>query len=72
MNSKTVKCTIERHDLFTYRLKNDNETILMYGEDYLDEYGLEVPIELVEEYKAIMAQYKALEDKLRVLYQSKG
>lgn len=65
-----TRVIIIRDDIFSYRLMDSQTVIDFYGEDYLQDYGLDVPIELVNEYKAIMQQYKALEDKLRLLYHS--
>lgn len=61
------KITLEHNDRFCYRLKDAETTIEWFGQDYLDDYGIEVPDELIAEYKAIMQQYEDLQWKLRQL-----
>jgi hypothetical protein len=65
---KTQRVSIHRDDLFCYRLKDRQEVSELFGEDYLEDYGVDVPSELLTEYKSIMSQYEALQDKLRLVY----
>lgn len=62
--SKT-RVTISLNDLFAYRLKDAQTTIEWFGQDYLDDYGVDIPDELLAEYNAIMQQYNDLQYKLR-------
>lgn len=63
MNKVTV--TISRDDLFSYRLLSPTDTIEMFGEDYLEDYGIEIPSELLAEYKELMKKYDAMQQKLK-------
>ena len=40
----------------------------MFGEDYLQDYGLEVPKDLLERYKANIKEYEDIQLELRKLY----
>lgn len=62
------KVSISQDDIFTYRLKDTDEVVEMFGEDYLTDYGINVPSELVSEYKLLMKQYEELQDKLLAYY----
>lgn len=62
------RVTISNDDLFCYRLLDSVETIDMFGEDYLLDYGVDIPPELLKEYKEVMVLYNQLQDKLRVIY----
>ena len=59
------RITLSHDDLFCYRLRDELETVELFGEDYLTDYGVDVPDELLAEYNAIMEQYEALQDKLK-------
>ena len=62
------KVNICQDDAFCYRLYDDAETIEMFGQDYLDEYGVEISEDILNEYKQTMSKYEELQDKLRVIY----
>lgn len=59
------KVTISLDDIFTYRLRDESETLEMFGEAYLDEMGIEVPAELLSEYRSVMVKYAALQVNLK-------
>lgn len=66
--SKQVRVSVRRDDLFCYRIMDQEEVTELFGEDYLEDYGQAIPLELLTEYKAIMQQYEALQNKLRSVY----
>lgn len=68
---KTDRITITQDDRRCYRMRTADETVELFGEDYLLDYGVDVPADLSNEYSAIMKQYNALQLKLRDLYESR-
>jgi len=65
---RSTKVTLSKDDLFCYRVKDATETIDMFGEDYLDEYGIVISKKLLRKYKKIIEQYEQLQDELRLIY----
>lgn len=55
------------HDGMRLALYDASETVEMFGEDFLQEYGHAVPQELVERFKKNEAERKAIADELRKL-----
>lgn len=70
-NNKNITITINLSDVRTYRIRTDVETIDLFGNEYLFDYGINIPIELLNEYKAIMLLYGSLQDKLEALYEKR-
>jgi hypothetical protein len=46
-----AKTIINEIDPFIYKIRTREESIDLFGEDYIDEFGFEVPDELIEEFK---------------------
>lgn len=57
--------TITLDDVFYYHLKDNDETIDLFGKDYLEEYGYSVSDELIARYKAAKKEWDAVQDLLR-------
>lgn len=56
---------IFKDERYCYFLMDKNECIEMFGEDYLEEYGSEVPQELIEKYKKHMEEFRIIQNELR-------
>lgn len=56
------------HDRFRYELMDKAESDDMFGEDYLEDYGKEVPKDLLERYKANIVEYESIQLELHKHY----
>lgn len=65
--SKNCRVYISYDDISTFRLKDSNETIEMFGEDYLDDYGYDIPETKLIEYKALKQKWNDMQVYLRDL-----
>jgi len=63
------KVIISKEDRFQYYVRDEAETIYLFGEDYLEEYGVEIPEELFNQYQETMFRFRHLQDQLQKLYQ---
>ena len=63
-----ARVTITHDDLFSYRIRDASETIDLFGEDYLIDYGKDIPHELLEEYREVMVKYRELQEKIKKYY----
>lgn len=59
-------------DTFRLRVYDESETVQMFGEDYLEDYGHIVPTELIERYKKNEQERKAIADELRKIKESQN
>lgn len=57
-------------DAFQVRVYDEAETVDMFGQDYLDEYGHTVPPELLERYRKAFQEMRAVQDELRAILDS--
>ena len=57
-----MKISVYESEFYTIRLDYDSD---LFGEHYTEDYGIEVPDNLVEEFKAIEAKYFEMVDALR-------
>lgn len=64
------RITISQDDRRCYRVRDAEQTVEMFGDDYLDDYGQDIPEDLLNEYKRIMKQYNELQQVLSDLYES--
>lgn len=64
-------CYIFETDAFTTRVYDRNETIDMFGQDYLDEYGHCVPEELLSQYEKAYAEFLSIQNKIK-FFERKG
>lgn len=69
--NKTERVTVS-YDDHGYRLLNSKETIDMFGEDFLDDWGYDVEPELLDRYKEAMRNYRAVQLELRNIYHSRS
>ena len=58
-------------DCFQVRVYNETETLDMFGQDFLEEYGHTVPNELLERYKKAFTELQKVQDELRVILKTK-
>ena len=65
--SKNSRVYVGYDDVFTYRIRDAKETIDMFGEDYLEEYGYDIPQDKLMEYQALKAQWNTMQTYLRTL-----
>lgn len=68
--NKLARVSISLDDIFSYRIRDAEETIDMFGEDFLVDYGHDISEELLLKYKKIMKDYKELQDQLKIVYQN--
>lgn len=54
-------------DTFAVRLYDDTETVDIFGQDYLEDYGHTVPPELIERYRKAFKEMQAVQDELRAI-----
>lgn len=58
-------CALSEDDIFTIYVYSKNEVIEMFGEDYLEEYGYNIPDELLKEYSEASKLFRSVQQKLR-------
>ncbi len=54
-------------DVFQVRVYDESETVDMFGEEYLEEYGHTVPSELLERYRKAFKEMQDVQDELRAV-----
>lgn len=64
------KVTLSRDDIFHIYMKDGKETIEWFGEDYLEDFGVEVPQDLIDRYKAAYEQFQKVQDELFQIYKN--
>lgn len=64
MNTKN-NCYLYENDTFRIHLYNEIDTVDMFGEDMLIDYGRRIPQELMNEYFSIELKFKEVQNKLR-------
>lgn len=57
--------TLSKDDRFFIFLKDSEETIEYFGKDYLEDYGQQIPDELLNEYKETYKNWQNLQKKLK-------
>lgn len=63
-----VKVVILHDDIFSYRLMDSKEVIEMFGEDYLEDYGIKAPVELLNKYLEVIKEYNLIQQELKYYY----
>jgi hypothetical protein len=66
------KVVINEEDRFKLYLKDQEEVIEMFGEDYLEEYGIELDDTFIAQYKEVYSKYKDLQHDLREILKKAG
>lgn len=51
------KVTISTNDPIVYTVKDEQETIEYFGEDFLQDYGVEIPDELLQAYNKAYQEF---------------
>lgn len=57
-------------DRMLIELYDANETISLFGEEYLEEYGHEVPIELIEKYIQLETELDTVRKQLKKIMEN--
>lgn len=63
--SKKVKVTICTNDPVIYEILDKEESSELFGEDYIEEYGVEIPEDMLSQYKKTHREFGAIQDKIR-------
>ena len=63
-----IRVLLQMHDRFCFELMDKAESDDMFGEDYLEDYGVEVPNSLLERYKRNIEEYNSIQSELNKLY----
>lgn len=68
-----MKCNayIFETDAFEVRVYDETETVDMFGQDYLEEYGHTVPADLLERYRKAFQEMRTIQDELRAILNAK-
>lgn len=61
-------CSIHYNDRLYYDVYDAEKCIDYFGEDYLEEFGKNLPIDLIERYKANLKEFNELQTILRDLH----
>lgn len=64
--AKTIICEV---DPFIHKIRTREESIYLFGEDYVDEFGFEVPDELIEEFKKTYDKLMELSETAKRIYE---
>lgn len=67
---KKNNCSIRYNDRLHYHVYNAQDCIEMFGLDYLEEYGKNLPIDLIERYTANLKEFNEIQTILRDLYET--
>lgn len=59
-----AKVTFTENDPFIITIRDEVETADLFGDDFIDEYGIEVPDELIERFKNNYKEFKAIQQEL--------
>ena len=57
--------SICEHDPLILFVHSKEETIEMFGEDYLEEYGYEIPEDVLKRYEQVTKDFSAMQRELR-------
>lgn len=55
---------IQVSDPFIYEIQKRSEVIRIYGEGFLEEYGIEIPDELLREYEEVEEKFWIVQKKI--------
>ncbi len=61
-------CSLSEDDIFWYYIRDSKDTIELFSEDYLIDYGLEIPNDLIERYKKVFTEWKEIQNEIRKEY----
>lgn len=62
--NKTERVSVTNADLFTFRINDSLQTIELFGEDYLEEYGIDIPQDLLNRYKRNIKEYREIQEEI--------
>lgn len=53
-----MKLVISNDDIFYRHARNEKETVDLFGQDYFDEYAVDIPDELAEQFLAAQNEFR--------------
>ena len=65
-------CFITQHDAFWCYLYDQEMAIEVYGPEWIEEEGVQVPEELLKEYKEVMKKFYKIQDQLEEYHRKQG
>jgi hypothetical protein len=63
-----MRAVLQRDDIFTIRVLSKEYVDEMYGEDYFDEYSLEIPLEIYEKALKLQQELKKMQEDLKPIF----
>lgn len=60
-----MKLTITEDDIFYRHARNEEETVDLFGQDYFDEYAVDIPDELAKQFLAAQDEWKNAQLELK-------
>lgn len=66
-----AKVYLTTHDPITIRVYDKIECDELFGEDHLEDYGVNIPDELLEEYNETLRKFWAVQNKLEKIYNNR-
>lgn len=67
-----MKLTVSRDDVFYYHVRTEEETKDLFGQDYFDDYNVDIPEDIAKEFLAATEQWQKAQDKLSLYLKSIG
>lgn len=68
---KTVRVNITLTDRRQYEIRDKEYCDETFGEDYLEDYGVDIPEDLVLQYKELMARLRPIQKALGDIYEGR-
>jgi hypothetical protein len=62
-----AKITLTTNDPVITEIRNSQETIDLFGDDFLDDYGIEAPDELIERFQKNYKEFKEIQAEINKL-----
>ena len=66
---KTVRVNIHLADRRQYEIRTKEYCDEMFGEDYIEDYGIDIPESLALEYKELISKLRPIQKILRDIYE---
>ena len=66
-----VKVEISNGDPFIWTIYDEKESAELFGDDYIEEFGTEIPEELLQEYKKVSAEFWKIQSQIDKIMERK-